>query len=63
LHKRVVTLSDGKIINDQKDNGIYKLDATPQPKTPTRVIQTPGHALRKSGGNGIVTNTKRKIIQ
>ena len=52
LQKRVVTMRDGKIINDQKNGGIYKLDETPQPKMPKRVIQTPGHALK----------TKRKII-
>jgi len=69
LQKRVVTLSDGKIINDQKNNGIYKLDATPQSKVPNRVIQTPGHALRRPTGTQTVksvaknTNTKRKIIQ
>ena len=48
LQKRVVTMRDGKIINDQKNNGIYKLDATPIPKTPTRVMQAPGHALRQT---------------
>ena len=53
LQKRVVTLRDGKIINDQKNGGIYKLDESPQPKAPARIIQTPGHALK----------TKRKIIQ
>ncbi len=46
LQKRVVTLKDGKIVNDQKNNGIYKLDETPVPKTPVRTVQTPGHALR-----------------
>ena len=46
LQKRVITLKDGKIVNDQKNNGVYKLDETPVPKEPARVIQTPGHALR-----------------
>ncbi len=53
LQKRVITLKDGKIVNDQKNNGIYKLDETPVPKMPARPMQTPGHALRQ----------KRKIIQ
>ena len=53
LQKRVVTLKDGKIINDQKNNGIYKLDETPTPKMPLRAVQTPGHALKQ----------KRNIIQ
>ena len=45
LQKRVITLKDGRIINDQKNNGIYKLDETPTPK-PSRTVRTPGHALR-----------------
>lgn len=44
LQKRVVTLKDGRIVNDQKNNGIYKLDETPVPE---RIIQAPGHALRQ----------------
>lgn len=47
LQKRVITLKDGRIVNDQKVNGIYKLDATPVPPQPARTIQTPGHALKK----------------
>ena len=47
LQKRVITLKDGKIINDQKNNGIYKLDDVPVEKTSIRVVQTPGHALKK----------------
>ena len=43
LQKRVVTLKNGKIINDQKNNGIYKLD---DKKVPMRRVQTPGHALK-----------------
>lgn len=46
LQKRVVTLRDGKIINDQKNNGVYKLDEKPVEKK-IRIVQTPGHALRK----------------
>ncbi len=44
LQKRVVTLKDGKIINDQKNNGIYKLDGQ---KVEARRVQTPGHALKQ----------------
>ena len=47
LQKRVVTLQDGKIINDQKNNGIYKLDDKPVVKTSVRAVQTPGHALKQ----------------
>ncbi len=46
LQKRVITLKDGKIVSDQKNNGIYKLDEAPVPKAPSRVVQTPGHALK-----------------
>lgn len=46
MQKRVVTLKDGKIINDQKDNGVYKLDSSPVQKQQVRTVQTPGHALR-----------------
>lgn len=53
LQKRVVTLKHGKIVDDQKNNGIYKLDEKPAPKKPARAVQTPGHALK----------SKRKVIQ
>lgn len=47
LQKRVVTLKKGRIVNDQKNNGIYKLDETPVPERPARILQAPGHALRR----------------
>lgn len=47
LQKRVITLKNGKIADDQKNNGIYKLDAEPADKIPGRIIQTPGHAIRR----------------
>ena len=46
LQKRVITLKDGKIVNDQKNNGTYKLDMEPVPKMPVRKMQTPGYALK-----------------
>ena len=52
LQKRVITMKHGKIVNDQKNNGIYNLDETPVPKA-TRAVQTPGHALKP----------KRKLVQ
>lgn len=59
LQKRVVTLKHGKIVDDQKTGGVYKLDETPVPKRPTRVVQVPGHALRpKTGLEGM----KKKVI-
>ena len=50
LQKRVVTLKNGRIVNDQKNNGIYKLDETPVPPEPMRRVQVPGHALRPRPG-------------
>ena len=47
LQKRVITLKDGRIINDQKNNGVYKLDDTPVEQPSVRVVQTPGHALKR----------------
>lgn len=46
LQKRVVTLKDGKIVNDQKNNGIYQLDAEPVAEHPRVKLQAPGHALK-----------------
>ena len=47
LQKRVITMSNGKIVDDQKSHGIYKLDDSAVMRTAEqRVIQTPGHALR-----------------
>ena len=50
LQKRVVTLKNGRIVNDQKNNGIYRLDETPVPPEPVRRVQVPGHALRPRPG-------------
>lgn len=43
LSKRVVTLKSGRIVDDQKYHGVYRLDSEPEPKaTPeTKIIQTP----------------------
>ena len=57
LQKRVVTMKDGKIVDDQKNGGIYKLDEVKLPPRPQRIIQTPGHALKAK------PTVKRKIIQ
>ena len=44
LQKRVITMKDGKIVADQKNGGVYKLD---EKKVAPRVIQTPGHAMHR----------------
>ena len=53
LQKRVITLKDGRIVNDQKNNGTYKLDVEAVQKAPIRQIKTPGHVLK----------TRRRVIQ
>lgn len=48
LGKRVITLKKGKIVDDQKNHGIYKLDETPLDVSMTlsgKILQAPGHAL------------------
>ena len=45
LQKRVVTLKDGRIVADQKINGIYRLDVA-APAAKPRVIRTPGSSLQ-----------------
>lgn len=48
LQKRVVTLKKGKIVDDQKKHGIYKLDEAPLDVSMTmtgKILQAPGHAL------------------
>ena len=50
LQKRVITMKNGKIVDDQKNGGIYKLDdaqSVQSPQKTQRIIQTPGHALRQ----------------
>lgn len=34
LSKRVITMKNGRIVNDQKNHGIYRLDREPEPETP-----------------------------
>lgn len=47
LQKRVITLKHGKIVDDQRRGGIYKLDDKIVPKTQGgRTIRRPGYALK-----------------
>ncbi len=48
LRKRVITLKDGKIVSDQKNQGIYELEGQQM-----RAVQRPGHILQE----------KRRILQ
>jgi cell division transport system ATP-binding protein len=59
LQKRVITLKDGKIVDDQKNHGIYKLDETPIMKTQAgKAMQTPGHALKRPIATGRETSER-----
>ena len=50
LQKRVVTLKNGKIVSDQKNRGIYKLDASPVTiqKPATRIVRTESLVVPKA---------------
>ena len=51
LQKRVITLKDGKIVADQKNNGIYRLDASPVSTTKIsapRIIRTTAFTEERS---------------
>lgn len=54
LAKRVVTLQAGKIVNDQKNHGIYKLEAEPAEKT------TPAKHLRSQKSTEPATKKSAK---
>ena len=54
LQKRVVTLKDGKIINDQKNHGVYELNEKPVPKPPVRKVQRPGYALKPTVNRRVI---------
>lgn len=58
LSKRVVTLKSGRIVDDQKYHGVYRLDSEPQPATEPepKIIRTP--IIQR-----IVTNRARSSAQ
>jgi len=61
LQKRVITMEDGRIINDQKNNGIYKLSDEPvAPEKKVREIRTPGYAYKDQAKSMDVARPKRQ---
>lgn len=61
LQKRVITMEDGRIINDQKNNGIYKLSDEPEaPEKKVREIRTPGYAYKDQAKSMDVARPKRQ---
>ncbi len=59
LQKRVITMEDGRIISDQKNNGIYKLVDEPVEKKKIREIRTPGFAYKEPRRNIDVAMPRR----
>lgn len=58
LSKRVITMKDGRIVNDQKNNGIYRLDNEPVTEVPAfQKIMTYGIRDSRTGANMQVNNT------
>lgn len=67
LNRRVVTLKAGKIVNDQKHNGIYSLDREPEVEVESMVITTgltdrPRQPQHRSGLSKAETEESLKII-
>ncbi len=60
LQKRVVTLKNGKIVSDQKNRGVYKLDATPVASASRPVITTRQPIAKPTTGR--VVRTTRRVI-
>lgn len=54
LQKRVITMEKGKIISDQKNNGLYRLDTKPE-------FQKPGEMLKQPHSRTLKTPTKISI--
>ena len=57
LSKRVITLKDGRIIDDQKRNGVYRLESQPEPEVEvTEKVIIPGSRHIITGRSPLVTN-------
>ncbi|MBQ1528585.1 hypothetical protein IIZ77_02990, partial [Candidatus Saccharibacteria bacterium] len=56
LNKRVITLKSGRIVADQKTNGIYKLDGDPEILIDDRP-KAPGFALKSE--RTVITSTPK----
>ena len=65
LHKRVITLKDGRIISDQKENGIYRLDnvAREQVMTTPRVSGMNTHNRPIAINNQKIDKSKVRVRQ
>ncbi len=62
LSKRVITLKAGKIVSDQKEHGVYRLDKAPaEPIQPKIVV--PGSRYVRKPAPTAQPKPKRKIIQ
>ncbi len=64
LQKRVITMEDGRIISDQKSNGIYKLEDTPEEEEKhVREIRTPGYAYKTQVKSMDIARPTRPQVQ
>ncbi len=65
LQKRVITLKNGRIVDDQKKHGLYKLDEKPlnvQMTMTGRILHAPGHALKNPPVVKKVPITENKVV-
>ena len=62
LQKRVVTLKDGKIVADQKINGIYRLDGNVAPVAAPRVIRATQVTQVAAPARATIAQPKPKTI-
>ena len=72
LQKRVITIKDGKIIRDQKENGVYRLDQKQQESKESRasrrtssrhISASPSPTLRRTSSRREPTNLYREPHQ
>jgi cell division transport system ATP-binding protein len=67
LRKRVVTLEDGRIISDQKDHGVYKLEAeklTVEKPAVKRVVERPTmRRVERAERRPVVTIVKKSPVR
>jgi cell division transport system ATP-binding protein len=66
FQKRVITMEDGRIIRDQKSNGIYRLEEEEpekEEKPTVRTIRTPGYALKNQTKSMDIARAKTPAIK
>lgn len=59
LGKRVITLKNGRIVSDQKEHGIYKLDGEPEIYVPKSENQT---TINQSPSKKVIKKSRKKTL-